>query len=327
MFTRTVVRFIFALHLLCGVLLCKPAFGQQPDLDPATTALDAANPDAGNRHAATTTIITRSSRRRDSRWVPPEVDDDVSPLESGSACDLNELLQKAGERIEEFVKNVDRFTATESLLHESFNKSGKINEQEHRKYEYMISIGEIRPKILNVEEFQRSTSSLADVPGGVATRGLPSLGLIFHPYYSENYAMRCEGVTNLNGKQAWQIYFRQRPDKPNRIRAYQIGWQGPSYPVALKGRAWFDVGSYQIVGLQTDLIDALPDIRLQVDHAAIEYGPVRFSSRNVEIWLPQNAEVYSDFKGRRFHQRMTFSNYLLFAVDDKQKVSLPKTDP
>jgi hypothetical protein len=327
MFVRTVVRFVFALHLLCGVLLYKPAFAQRPDLDPPTTTPDDANADSSNRRVATTTIIARSSARRDSRWVPPEVDDDVSPLESGLACDLNELLQKAGERIQEFVKNVDRFTATESLLHESFNKTGKVYEQQHRKYDYMMSIEEIRPKILNVEEFQRSTSSLADVAGGIATKGLPTLVLIFHPYYSENYSMRCEGLTTLNGKPAWQIYFRQRADKPNRIRAYQIGWQGPSYPVALKGRAWFAADSYQIAGLQTDLINALPDIRLQVDHTAIEFGPVHFSSRNVEIWLPQNAEVYGDLRGRRFHQRMTFSDYLLFAVDDRQKVSPPKTDP
>jgi hypothetical protein len=326
MFVRTVFRFVFTLHLVCGVLLCKPAFAQRPDLDPPSTTLDDANADSSNRRVPTTTIIERSSARRDSRWVPPEVDDDVSPLESGSACDLSELLQKAGERIQEFVKNVDRFTATESLLHESFNKIGKVYEQEHRKYDYMMSIEEIRPKILNVEEFLRSTSSLAAVAGGVATNGLPALVLIFHPYYSENYSMRCEGLTTLNGKPAWQIYFRQRVDKPNRIRGYRIG-HGPSYPVALKGRAWFAADSYQIAGLQTDLINALPDIRLHVDHTAIEFGPVRFSTRNVEIWLPQNAEVYSDLRGRRFHQRMTFSDYLLFAVDDRQKVSPPKTDP
>jgi len=327
MFVRTVFRFVFTLYLLCGVLLCKPAFAQRPDLDPATTTLDDANADSSNQRMATTTIIARSSARRDSRWVPPEVDDDVSPLESGSACELNELLQQTGERIQEFVKNVDRFTATESLLHESFNKTGKVYEQQHRKYDYMMSIEEIRPKMLNVEEFLRSTSSLDDVPGGVASKGLPTLVLIFHPYYSQNYSMRCEGLTTLNGKPVWQIYFRQRADKPNRIRAYRIGEQGPSYPVALKGRAWFAADSYQIAGLQTDLINALPEIRLLVDHTAIEFGPVHFSGRNVEIWLPQNAEVYGDFKGRRYHQRMTFSDYLLFAVDDRQKVSPPKTDP
>jgi hypothetical protein len=326
MFARALACFIFTLHLLCGVLFSKPAFGQRPDLDPATTTLDATSAEHGDRHVATA-IVTRSSSRRDSRWVPPEVDENVSPLESGSPCDLDELLPKAGERIQEFVKNVDRFTATESLLHESFKKTGEVSQQEHRKYEYMVSIEEIRPKILGVEEFQRSNSTLSDFPGGIATKGLPTLVLIFHPYYSENYSMRCEGLTTLNGKPAWQIYFRQRADKPNQIRAYKIGWRGPTYPVALKGRAWFAADSYQIVGLQTDLINALPDIRLQVDHTAIEYGPVHFSSRNVDIWLPQNAEVYSDLKGRRFHQRMTFSHYLLFAVDDNQKVSLPKTDP
>jgi hypothetical protein len=318
---------IFTLHLLCCVLLAKPALGQRPDPDSGIAMLDLGNADSNSQHLATTTIITRSSARRDSRWVLPEVDENVSLLESGSACNLDQLLQKAGERVREFVTNVDRFTATESLLHESFRKSGAVSRQEHRKYDYMMSIEEIRPKMFNVEEFQRSTSPITDAPGGIANKGLPTLVLIFHPYYSENYSMRCEGLTILNAKPAWQIYFRQRTDKPNYIRAYRIGLNGPSYPIALKGRAWLAADSYQIVGLQTDLINALPDIRLQVDHTAIEYGPVHFSSRNVEIWLPQNAEVYSDLKGRRFHQRMTFSDYLLFSVDDKQKVSPPKTKP
>ena len=138
--------------------------------------------------------------------------------------------------------------------------------------------------------------------------------------------MRCEGLATLDGKRTWQIYFRQRDDKPNRIRSYRIGLT-PPHPVALKGRAWFVADSYQILGLQTDLINALPEIRLTVDHTAIEFGPVHFSSRGLDMWLPQTAEVFTDLKGRRIHQRMSFSNYLLFAVDDKQQVSSPKTSP
>jgi hypothetical protein len=44
------------------------------------------------------------------------------------------------------------------------------------------------------------------------------------------------------------------------------------------------------------------------------------------MWLPQSADVYYDWKGRRIHRRHSFSNYLLFAVDDKQKISVPKVD-
>jgi hypothetical protein len=138
--------------------------------------------------------------------------------------------------------------------------------------------------------------------------------------------MRCEGLATLEGKRTWQIYFRQRDDKPNRIRSYRIGLT-PSHPIALKGRAWFVADSYQILGLQTDLINALPDIRLTVDHTAIQFGPVHFSSRALDLWLPQTAEVFTYLKGRRIHQRMSFSNYLLFAVDEKQQVSSPKTSP
>jgi hypothetical protein len=66
------------------------------------------------------------------------------------------------------------------------------------------------------------------------------------------------------------------------------------------------------------LIDAIPEIQLTVDHTAVEYGPVHFNSRGVEMWLPQTAELYTEFKGKRIHQRMTYDNYLLFEVDDKE---------
>ena len=159
------------------------------------------------------------------------------------------------------------------------------------------------------------------------TRGLPALVLIFHPYYAGSFSMKCEGLANWNGQRVWQIYFRQRADKPNKIRSYKMGLNGPSHPVALKGRAWFLADTFQIVGMQTDLIDTLPDIRLTVDHAIVEYGPVHFASRGVDMWLPRTAELYSDSRGKRIHRRSSFTNYLLFAVDDKEKISAPKTDP
>jgi hypothetical protein len=261
----------------------------------------------------------------ESRWSPPNIDDIVPPIESGSACDLKEVVQKAGEKIQEFVKDVERFTATESFLHESINKSGQVSATEKRKYDYMVSVQEIRPGILAVEEYLSRGTTPVDFPGGITTKGLPALILIFHPYYSESFSMKCEGLAIVNGQRAWQIYFRQREDKPNGIRAYRFGRN--ARPIALKGRAWIIADSYQVVDLQTDLVDALPDIRLTVDHTSIEYGPVHFSTRGVDMWLPQTAEVFSELRGKRIHRRLSFSNYLLFAVDDSQKISSPATSP
>jgi hypothetical protein len=101
---------------------------------------------------------------------------------------------------------------------------------------------------------------------------------------------------------------------------------GPSYPVALRGRAWILADSFQVARLETDLVAPVPQIKLFADHTAIEYGPVRFKNRNVEMWLPQIAEVYYDWRGHRCHRRHSFSNYLLFSVDEKQRISEPKTE-
>ncbi len=136
--------------------------------------------------------------------------------------------------------------------------------------------------------------------------------------------MKCEGLADFNGKRTWRIYFRQRPDKPNQVRAYSTGVNGPSNPVVLKGRAWFLSDTYEIVRLQADLIESVPEIRLTVDHTDIEYGPVHSQSLGTDIWLPHTAELYTDFRGRRIHQRMGYADYLLFAVDERQKISAPK---
>jgi len=259
-------------------------------------------------------------------WLPPNVDEKVPPVEPGAVCALDEVVRKAGKQIQQFVRNVDRFTATESLVHESIDRWGLASPPERRKFDYVVSIAEVRRGLLNVEEYRHSGSSQAEFPDGVITNGLPSLILIFHPYNVGSFELTCEGLARWNGALAWQVHFRQRPDKPNTIRSYKVGLNGSSYPVALKGRAWIEAGNYQVVRLETDLVSPVPEIRLAADHAAIEYGPVHFRERQVDMWLPQSAEVYYDWRGRRIHRRHSFSQYLLFSVDDKQRISTPKSD-
>jgi hypothetical protein len=169
----------------------------------------------------------------------PGVDELARPAESESACDLDDVLQKAGKRIQEFVENVERFTATESLYQETLNKSGEASEKEKRQFEYTATVREMRPGMLTVDEYLGSGSTHASSPGGITTKGLPALLLIFHLYDSSAFSMTCEGLVYRKGQPTWQIYFRQRADKPNTTRPYSLGPSRRSYLVALKGRAWF----------------------------------------------------------------------------------------
>jgi tetratricopeptide (TPR) repeat protein len=261
-----------------------------------------------------------------SKWLPPDVDENMPPVESAGSCDLAVITREAGKRIEELVHNVDRYTATESLLHESINKWGVPASATSRKFEYVASITELQPGVFNMEEYRRVRGLPAEFPDGIATLGLPGLAMIFHPHYAAGYNMVCEGLSHWDGVAVWQVHFRQKPDQPNNIRAYRQSIQSPPYPVALKGRAWIAADSHQLVRLETDLVAPAPEIKLVADHIIIEYGPVNFRGTQTELWLPHSAEVFWHLNNLRMHRRHTFSDYLLFSVDDKQKISAPKTD-
>jgi tetratricopeptide (TPR) repeat protein len=259
-----------------------------------------------------------------SNWLPPDIDERVPPVESGVPCNLEEVIAKSGKRVQELIANVDQFTATEAVTHVSINKWGFLSHPLKFEFNYLVSIKKNRLGLLNVDEYRDVHYSAAQFPDGITTTGLPALVLIFHPSNVQNFALACEGLARSHGAPAWQIHFRQRADKPNTIRTYQIGTHGPVFPVALKGRAWISADNFQIVRLETDLVAPLPQIRLVADHAAIEYAPVHFHTRNLDMWLPQIAEVFYDWRGRRSHRRHSFKNYLLFSVDDEQRISEPK---
>ena len=287
-------------------------------IDPAAMTSDMA---AMNKDATSLPALAK--------WMPPDVDEKVPPVEAGAACAVDDVVSRAGQQLIKLVSDVDRFAATESLMHESIGKNGLASYPEKRKFAYVVSIQEVQHGYLNVEEYRNGAGgTTADFPDGVATNGLPAMVLIFHPYNAKNFEMTCEGLARWNGGLAWQVHFKQRADKPNTIKRYRIGAEGPSYPVALKGRAWISADNYQIVRLETDLVAPIPQIKLLADHTAIEYGPVKFAKSNVSMWLPLSAEVYYDWKGKRIHRRHSFSDYMLFGIEDKQKITVPKgSDP
>ena len=250
---------------------------------------------------------------------------EMNEEEGPSGCDLKQVLPQVEKRVLEFVRNVQKFTATQLTVYEALNGAGKVIRSDRRTDDYTVSIGESAPSMLEVKEYQNSHSAGA-APPEIVTRGLPALLLIFHPIYASDFSMRCEALTPVNGQDAWQIRFRQRSDRPSRIRSYSVG-AGPAYPVDLEGRAWFTASTFQIIRLEADLARKIPQIQLTVDRTAAEYGPVHFQSRGIDIWLPQTVELTSERRGKRFHERIEFSNYLLFAIDNKQQIAAPKSKP
>src|SRR4029077_10089600 len=146
----------------------------------------------------------------------------------------------------------------------------------------------------------------------------------FHPVYMGDYELACEGLSRWHGGLAWQVHFRQKRDKPARLRSYRVNSR--SFSISLRGRAWISTNNFQVVSLETDLVSPVPQIQLRAEHIAVEYVPVKFTSHHQELWLPQSAEISCDAGNRRMPRRHPFRDHMLFAVDEKQQISVPKVD-
>jgi|HubBroStandDraft_2_1064218.scaffolds.fasta_scaffold18327_2 tetratricopeptide (TPR) repeat protein len=257
----------------------------------------------------------------ETNWAPPDVDDEKIDFDSTAPCRLDEVIRSASNRVQELVQNVDRFTATEEIDHFNLSPMGLQTSHETRKFEYLVEIRQLGARGLDVEEYRNSSLSREGFPGNIATIGLPSLALVFHPYFQAKYEFHCEGHGSWQGNPAWLIHFQLRTDHASAMLVYNVG--GHSHAVGQKGRAWIDAETFQILAMESDIMHPLPEIRLLRDHQLIEYGPVSFRNNSMQLWLPKSADWYASLSGRRYHRRHTFSHFLLFSVDDKQEISKP----
>ena len=264
-----------------------------------------------------------SNPRSDYRhWVPPNVDDVIPPTDPTVSCPLPEILERTGQRVLEFVDNLDRFTATERLGHQSLNEFGLAVRDEQKTFDYLVLIRQVKPGIFDVSEYRNGSDSQEIFPEHVATLGTVALVFVFHPNYVHDFDFQCEGLTHQGNESVWQIRFQQKPELPSRLRSYRLGTK--YYRVGIKGRTWISKNSFQVLRMESDLVNQVPDLRLNAEHQDITYGPVPFQKRNLVLWLPYSADTYLDFNGHRFHRRQELSNYLLFWVDDRERDEKPK---
>jgi hypothetical protein len=308
--------FLLSFSFCLGILLLPPgnAIAQhRGKMSLRESDRMASAPGAANR----TVTPPRNLRKSRDGWAPPDIDQFVPPVAAGVACRLPDVLAKAGQRVEELIENVNRFSATEVVKHQRVDGSGRLRHPQTLRFSYLVSIAPTAHGYLNFQEFRNRGNDPAVFPDHIATIGMPSLVLIFHPHYVKDFRMKCEGLGKSHSRPAWQVRFEQRPDRINHMNSLVI--DGRAYSLALRGRAWILADSYEVARLETDLVKPIPQIRLRLEHEDIEYRSVHFPERQLNLWLPSSADLYMDFIGHRFYRRDILTNFHLFSVDVQQQ--------
>ena len=265
---------------------------------------------------------TRDKKGHDLRWDPPEVDTKVYGLSPVPPCSLPEVLNQAGDRVNELIDHLQNFIAHERVLYKQTDRAGEIQVSLAAKFDYMVEFGGPSSRLQIKENRTLLAGAKNEHLVDILDKGLPALALIFDPELRGDYEMRCQGYSPWNDQPAWLVYFRQ--DTGKRSRTMTVRTPKGAFPVGLKGRAWIAKDSGQIIHLETNLIEGIPVADLLVNSVSVDYAPVKFKTQNVDVWLPQYAVGYSDFDKRRMIIEHTFSDFQLFSVQTEETIQKPK---
>lgn len=261
-----------------------------------------------------------TARAMSATWAPPDVDEAIPATRSDVPCPLTQLLKEASRRVEELADNLQRFSAREQIEQVEVPKRGHLRTVTKHTFNYVAQINQ-EAGAPSVEEFRKGTDAEVTSDTAVYDTGSAAFALIFHPSYIGDFAMTCEGLAQSGTRPVWQVHFAQRPDRPNQFHVLQM--DNRYFPLSLKGRAWIAADTYEVLRLETDLLEPLKKARLAREHMDIEYGPVDFRKGTVRLWLPQLADLYIDYGGHRYQRRHKFSDFELFWVESAQVVKAP----
>src|SRR5579863_350261 len=261
------------------------------------------------------------------KWVPPDVDAVKPPVISGETCDLPTVLKAVESTAEEFVGDLEKFSATEDYQATEFKADGQVETPISRKYTYIVFIDTFSARVIQVREWRGggNSSSSMRLPGRIQDLGAPGLVLAFHRRFRDDFQWTCARLGKWRDQPAWMIHFQQRTDRPTSLLS---GFDTPSheYPLDLKGRAWVAQTGGQVLHLETDLMKPLLSVDFRREHFAIDYVPVQFPDHKVELWLPENVDTYIQYKGHFLHYYHHFGDFKLFWVGATQRIASPKEE-
>ena len=262
----------------------------------------------------------------DTSWSPPDIDDN-SPTVLGASCSTTDALERAFLRTKTQLANFEKFTATEHIEHQEIDRHGAPGKVKTREFSYIVFVVPYHGDSFYLEESRDADQKTTDsFPTSLATTGLNSLAIsLLQPSDRSNFRYQCEGITQLRSEAVWRIRFQEESTEALGVRRWKRN--GMVYNVPFKGRLWISQSTYDVLRVETDLLAPMSKLQLTRDHLRVDYGPVKFDRGNQTLWLPWDAEMFMELRGKRYHHRHYLSDYRLFEVDTTNKISKPKNAP
>jgi tetratricopeptide (TPR) repeat protein len=259
-------------------------------------------------------------------WAPPDIDDVVPDVASGVSCNTETVLDQALRRIKWQLLDLEKFTATERVELQEIDSYGWPGPVKSREFSYIVLVYPMKKDSMYFEESRNGSTGTSGMDDAIISTNLNALGInILQPYYRDRFNYSCEGLAHVRGLAAWQVHFVEKADIHDGVRTWKTNRK--TYDIPIKGRIWISSLNFSVLRIETDLREPIKDLQLTRDHLLVDYGPVDFVSQSKQLWLPWSADMFTEFHGKRYHDKHSLTDYLLFAIDTAEKVGKPPEEP
>lgn len=234
---------------------------------------------------------------------------------AGQSSDSTSPADLAQRQVTAYLAKLADLHCNESVTQEKFAGNGHVEAAEHAKYDYLIMVdGSGNDLQLNESRIESSASRHKPLPM-LVTNGFSTLLLVFHPYYRDSFKFEAGAEETVDGKTVIPLHFSQIP---GRRAPAALALRGREYPLELKGTAWLDKVSGDVVKMDAGLLRDMSDVGLRSLSIHVEYKPANLGRTSPAMDLPALAVV--DVTTPRQHWRNThvFDDYKSFSTDAEQ---------
>jgi hypothetical protein len=246
------------------------------------------------------------------------LDPNASPPPEG----LESFLRKVSVNTESYFKNFNETGAVETVRQARIGADLKGREVQVNRYHYIMQNESTKEHCL-INEYRASVeggrgAQPKQAEGFMITSDFVSTLAVFLPELKAGVTFRFLGRQQVAGRRTYVIAFAQRPSISPPLISFATPSQGRGL-AHLQGIAWIVDGQYQVLRVHTDLLYPLPDVRLQLLSADIDYRPRLLAGSTRDFWLPVGVTVRLDWAGKRMRNEHILSNYVLFSVDARDR--------
>jgi tetratricopeptide (TPR) repeat protein len=236
---------------------------------------------------------------------------------------LPSILHGTALSVEAFFANFQNATSSERIEEEQLGKGGKVRRSIEQRFQYLL-VSTPDQDGMSLDEYRTDDTGAARGPSGLGdgfmlTAGFASASLVFHPQYQAGAKFRLLGRASADGAPCDVVAFAQVPEKATMFGRFRT--KSGSALVLHQGIAWVNPADSRIVRLRTDLLQPLPNVRLQRETTEIHYGLVHFKDVAAPISLPSQVSVTVEWKGKTFRNLHAYRDFKWFRTSAHEKRS------